>query len=52
MDLNPYDFSIDVPRSNLCFKLFFVQVTIYDFGFMDDSITDKLIWSLDIYSAI
>jgi hypothetical protein len=43
MDLNPYVFSIDMPRFNLCFKLFFVQVTTYDFGFMDDSITYKLI---------
>jgi hypothetical protein len=35
MDLNPYVFSIDMPRSNLCFKLRFlereIQVTTYDF---------------------
>jgi hypothetical protein len=37
-------FAIDMSRSNLCFKLCFlereVQVTTYDFGFMDNSIAN------------
>jgi hypothetical protein len=44
MDLNPYVFAIDKSRSKLCFKLLLlergVQVTTYDFGFMDNSITN------------
>jgi hypothetical protein len=44
MDLNPYVFAIDMSRSNLRFKLCLlehgVQVTTYDFGFMDNSITN------------
>jgi hypothetical protein len=44
MDLNPYVFAIDMSKSNLCFKLCLlergVQVTTYDFGFMDNSITN------------
>jgi hypothetical protein len=44
MDLNPYVFCDDISRSNLCFKLYLlergVQVTTYDFGFMDNSITN------------
>jgi hypothetical protein len=44
MDLNPYVFCDDMLRSNLCFKLYSlkrgVQVTTYDFGFMDNSITN------------
>jgi hypothetical protein len=44
MDLNPYVFAIDMSRSNLCFKLCLlereVQVTTYDFRFMDNSITN------------
>jgi hypothetical protein len=43
MDLNPYVFC-DMSRSNLCFKLYLlergVQVTTYDFEFMDNSITN------------
>jgi hypothetical protein len=42
MDLNPCVFCDDMLRSNLCFKLYLlkrgVQVTTYDFGFMDNSI--------------
>jgi hypothetical protein len=44
MDLNPYVFAIGLSRSNLCFKLSLlergVQVTTYDFGFMNNSITN------------
>jgi hypothetical protein len=44
MDLNPYVFCDDMSRSSLCFKLYLlehgVQVTTYDFGFVDNSITN------------
>jgi hypothetical protein len=44
MDLNPYVFAINMLRSNVCFMLCLfergVQVTTYDFGFMDNSITN------------
>jgi hypothetical protein len=44
MDMNPYVFAIDKSISKLCFKLRLlergVQVTTYDFGFMDNSITN------------
>jgi hypothetical protein len=45
MDLNPYVFcAIDTSRSNLGFKLCLlergVQVTTYDFGFTDNSVTN------------
>jgi hypothetical protein len=44
MDLNPYVFAIDMSKSNLCVKLCLlergVQVTTYDFGFMDNLITN------------
>jgi hypothetical protein len=44
MDLNPYFFAIDMSRSTLCFKLCLlehgVQVMTYDFGFMENSITN------------
>jgi hypothetical protein len=44
MDLIPFVFAIDISRSNLCFKLCLLergfQVTTYDFGFMDNSITN------------
>jgi hypothetical protein len=43
MDLNP-SFAIDMSRSNLYFKLYLLergfQVTTYDFGFMDNSLTN------------
>jgi hypothetical protein len=42
MDLNPYVFCDDISRSILCFKMYLlergVQVTTYDFGFMDNLI--------------
>jgi hypothetical protein len=44
MDLNLYVFYDEMSRSNLCFKVYLlehgVQVTTYDFGFMDNSITN------------
>jgi hypothetical protein len=50
MYLNPYVFAIDMSRSNLCFMLCLlergVQVTTYDFGFMDNSITNQFVRSL------
>jgi hypothetical protein len=43
-------FTIDMSRSNLCFKLCLlergVQVTTYDFEFMDNSITNEFDCSL------
>jgi hypothetical protein len=40
MDLNSYVFSIDMPRSNVCYKLcFFVQVTTYEHTISDSWIT-------------
>jgi hypothetical protein len=44
MDLNPYVFATDKSRYKLCFKLRLlelgVQITTYDFGFMDNLITN------------
>jgi hypothetical protein len=45
-------FAIDMPTPNLCFQLCFlereVQVTTYDFGFMDNSITNEFDRSIGI----
>jgi hypothetical protein len=49
-DLHPYVFAIDKSRSKMCFKLRLlkrgVQVTTYDFGFMDNPTTNQLDRSL------
>jgi hypothetical protein len=48
-------FAVDMSRSNLCFALCLlervVQVTTYDFGFMDNSITNEFDRSIAVISV-